>query len=300
MKSNFKDFIKRIPKDVKIFFIIGIVVFFIIAAYIESSNRKRDTAVMKNTISTDAPKPTIEPTSLATPTPSAVVPSDAIELYYKKVYDNARDYEDKNVKFSAKISSIEYDCFTVYEEEIYVTLADEMELKNLKEGQYVTVVGMVRTYDSITNAVVIERGEEAKDSMEEQKVVYNKEKEKKAKKAAARKKEIRRKFIKKVKSITKDSVGDKEKIKNITLKYKDLHIRVDISRKNPSTLSLEDIALARTSSITDEILNLEKYDDLWDTITIDFGAIGYIRNDKSNIGDDGYGRYFISSNFKIE
>lgn len=39
-------------------------------------------------------------------------------------------------------------------------------------------------------------------------------------------------------------------------------------------LTLEDLALSGIGSITDAILELKDYDNLWETIKVDFGAIG--------------------------
>lgn len=63
---------------------------------------------------------------------------------------------------------------------------------------------------------------------------------------------------------------------------------------------------------------LKEYDALWDTITVDFGEIGYVTNDKDNISIEDYAlwwettkaegenennplrRYFIPNNFKLQ
>lgn len=73
-----------------------------------------------------------------------------------------------------------------------------------------------------------------------------------------------------------------------------------LAKLTPPPLILEDLALSRTSSITDSILKLTQYENLWDTITIDFGSVGYIRNDKSNMADSGQGAYFHAENFTLE
>lgn len=90
----------------------------------------------------------------------------------------------------------------------------------------------------------------------------------------------------------------KESISGITLENRDLCVSVLIS--DPSPLTYEDTMLVRTSSITDSILSLENYFDLWDTITVDFGEHGYIQNSQNNIHDDGYGAYFSQSDFVIQ
>ena len=54
------------------------------------------------------------------------------------------------------------------------------------------------------------------------------------------------------------------------------------------------------SSITDAILELKDYDSLWETITVDFGEVGHITNNKTDIQTNGGGRYFPGENFKLQ
>ena len=107
-------------------------------------------------------------------------------------------------------------------------------------------------------------------------------------------------FIKEVNGAAENGIGEGESITGVELKNRDLCVYVDLSMIDPAPLTMAQLAESRVSSITDSILEITEYDNLWDTITIDFGDIGKCRNDKSNIGDDGYGRYFISANFKLE
>ena len=69
---------------------------------------------------------------------------------------------------------------------------------------------------------------------------------------------------------------------------------------DPSPLTKEDVALARTSSITDDILTLTQYESLWDTITVDFGEVGHITNGKDDLQVGATGKYFDAVNFVIE
>lgn len=106
--------------------------------------------------------------------------------------------------------------------------------------------------------------------------------------------------IETVKTAITGTVGQGEVIKDVTLKDKDLCVYVDLSSATPQIqIPLDALAMSRTSSITDKILELEQYEELWETITIDFGELGYIRNEKDDIRDDGYGKYF-SGDFKLE
>ena len=105
-------------------------------------------------------------------------------------------------------------------------------------------------------------------------------------------------FVEDVNAAIQGSIGQGESFKDVKLENRDLCVYVDLTdARLPSSLTITDIARSRTSSITDKILNLEIYDTLWDTITIDFGEIGYIRNGHDAIKNDGYGRYFdLTSN----
>lgn len=109
------------------------------------------------------------------------------------------------------------------------------------------------------------------------------------------------KFVEDVKSEIAGAVGEGEIIVDVILKDDDLCVYVDLSSTvQQLPIPLEDLAIARTCSITDEILELVQYKELWKTITIDFGELGYIQNGKDNIKNDGYGEYFSSENFKLE
>ena len=109
------------------------------------------------------------------------------------------------------------------------------------------------------------------------------------------------KFIDDVKDAVRGSVGENESITDVTLKNGDLCISVDLSKADPSPLTMEDLALSRVSSITDAFLDLTDYDDQWDTITVDFGDIGKVVNKKSDVKENEYGmRYFAEENFKLE
>lgn len=67
---------------------------------------------------------------------------------------------------------------------------------------------------------------------------------------------------------------------------KDLCVTVDLSKADPSPLTIEDLAISRTSSITDAILELADYDTQWNTITVDFGDIGKVVCDKEDIKEN--------------
>ena len=109
------------------------------------------------------------------------------------------------------------------------------------------------------------------------------------------------KFVEDVKTAISGAIdSDNEAITDIALKDKDLCVTVDLSKADPSPLTIEDLAISRTSSITDAILELTGYDSQWNTITVDFGDVGKVVCDKDSIKEnEAGGRYFPSENFKI-
>lgn len=108
-------------------------------------------------------------------------------------------------------------------------------------------------------------------------------------------------FIADVKDVIQGAISSKtEAITDVTLENGDLCVYVDFSKADTSIITIEDLALSRTSSITDAILELKDYDELWETITVDFGDTGHITNNKADMKSNGMGRYFPAENFKIE
>ena len=95
--------------------------------------------------------------------------------------------------------------------------------------------------------------------------------------------------------------SDNEAITDVALKDKDLCVTVDLSKADPSPLTIEDLAISRTSSITDAILELTDYDSQWNTITVDFGDVGKVVCDKDSIKEnEAGGRYFPSEIFTLK
>lgn len=108
-------------------------------------------------------------------------------------------------------------------------------------------------------------------------------------------------FAEDVKNAIQGDVGENEVIKDVTFENKELCVYVDFSKVDPAPLTIEDLAISRTSSITDAILELKQYDDLWETITVDFGEVGKIKNEKAGIQEnENGGRYFPSEDFKLQ
>lgn len=94
---------------------------------------------------------------------------------------------------------------------------------------------------------------------------------------------------------------DSEATTDVVINNKDLRIIVDLSKVDPSPLTIKDLAISRTSSITDAILELTDYDSQWNTITVDFGYIGKIVCNKDSIKEnEAGGRYFPSKDFILK
>ncbi len=109
------------------------------------------------------------------------------------------------------------------------------------------------------------------------------------------------KFVEEVRTAIQGAINsENESIQDVVLKDGDLRVYVDFSNADPSPLTLEDLAWGRTGSITEAILILEEYDDLWETITVDFGDVGHITNKKEDIQRNMAGRYFPAENFQLE
>lgn len=100
-------------------------------------------------------------------------------------------------------------------------------------------------------------------------------------------------FVKTIEKEISGSVGDGEKITNVTFDGRNLEIDVDISNASPTLLTPEDLAETRASSITDSILDLDdRYYNTWESITLNFKNIGDITFTKDDIKTNGFGMYF--------
>ena len=100
-------------------------------------------------------------------------------------------------------------------------------------------------------------------------------------------------LISAVKNVIDGVTADDEVITDVLFDGKNLTVKVDLSEADTSKLSKELIAESRTSSITDEILDLDdQYYNTWETVTVDFGPVGSIVLDKTMVKDEGYGKFF--------
>lgn len=104
-------------------------------------------------------------------------------------------------------------------------------------------------------------------------------------------------FVADVKEVIQDAISSKtESIQDVVLKDGDLCVTVDLSNANPEPLTIGDLAWSRAISITEAILNIptyEAYEDLWNTISVDFGTdIGKVTCGKDDVETNGFGRYF--------
>ena len=106
-------------------------------------------------------------------------------------------------------------------------------------------------------------------------------------------------FIKAVEEASKGNLGEGETLEEITLYNGELCLSVDLGDPSKASIPAEELAYSRVSSLTDAILELENFEHLWETITVDFGDLGEVVNAKDNIKDDGYGKYFDSAKFQL-
>lgn len=92
--------------------------------------------------------------------------------------------------------------------------------------------------------------------------------------------------------VNEDVVGFNETISDITLQDRTVVISVDMSTADTSKFEAKDIAEVDFSGITDAALEITDYDDLWDSMKVDFGDLGSITKTKDDIKDEGAGRFF--------
>lgn len=101
-------------------------------------------------------------------------------------------------------------------------------------------------------------------------------------------------FVEQVRVAIRDTISSKdESIIDVVFQNGDLCVYVEFTRKDSSPQTLQDLAYSRTTSITEAILELEKYNIFWETITVDFGETGHITNPKENVAMDEFGRSFL-------
>lgn len=101
-------------------------------------------------------------------------------------------------------------------------------------------------------------------------------------------------------AINEGALGENESLTDVSLNDRTLLIKLDFSKADPAPITMDDLILSRTGSITDAILDLTDYEELWDFITCDFGEAGKITNGKDNIVMTPVGKAFDSANFVIE
>ncbi|MDE5620783.1 MAG: hypothetical protein K2I80_09795 [Ruminococcus sp.] len=99
-------------------------------------------------------------------------------------------------------------------------------------------------------------------------------------------------FVNAVEEVIQGAVGSDEYITDVALTDDTLTISVDLSKADTTIVPLEDLAVARASSITDDFLELEEYEYLWNEVIINFGDLGKVKKSKADIIDSSYGKYF--------
>lgn len=104
-------------------------------------------------------------------------------------------------------------------------------------------------------------------------------------------------LVQAVNELLPDHIQEGVEVKTVAMREnKELYIEIDVTHANDNSnikFPLEDIAEVSVSNITDPILDLDDtYYNMWDTITLDFGAYGHVTFSKSDVTDNGYGKYF--------
>ena len=102
-------------------------------------------------------------------------------------------------------------------------------------------------------------------------------------------------FLNEIKSALEGQLGSNEYYTNIALNGMNVYIGIDISNADTSLLPRKYIAEGTTCSVTDAFLDITEYDDLWDSVTLDFGNSGVVTLYKTDIEVNEYNlRYFNS------
>lgn len=104
-------------------------------------------------------------------------------------------------------------------------------------------------------------------------------------------------LVQAVNELLPDHIQEGVEVKTVAMREnKELYIEIDVTHANDNStikFPLEDVAEVSVSNITDPILDLDDtYYNMWDTITLDFGAYGHVTFSKSDVTDNGYGKYF--------
>lgn len=100
-------------------------------------------------------------------------------------------------------------------------------------------------------------------------------------------------FIADVKEVLQGRTEEGEIITNVTYENRKLTVYADVS--NAVVYEYSDIredAVYRSANLTDFILRLSQYDELWDEIIIDFGEAGKVINPKSAVTENSFARFF--------
>lgn len=91
-------------------------------------------------------------------------------------------------------------------------------------------------------------------------------------------------FFATVKDEIRWALGPRDRIEDISIEDNNLKLLIYLSQN--------DNTVGRFTGITDHILKIEDGYDLWDTVTVDFGSLGYITKSKDDIFSDEKGMHF--------
>ena len=91
-------------------------------------------------------------------------------------------------------------------------------------------------------------------------------------------------FLATVKKDVPWALGPRDRIEDISIEDRNLLLLIYLTQN--------DHTVERFTGITDHILQIEEGYDLWDTVTVDFGSLGYITKTKDDIFSDDKGAHF--------
>lgn len=90
-----------------------------------------------------------------------------------------------------------------------------------------------------------------------------------------------------------DTNSPDEKLNDVYFSNGKLWVCMDMSSADTSMISIEHLAIHETASFTDLILELNEYTDLWNTIIIDFGEVGFTNLNKELLEEKSTGGYYF-------
>ena len=90
-----------------------------------------------------------------------------------------------------------------------------------------------------------------------------------------------------------DNYSKEEKLTDVYFANGELWICLDVSSVNTTLLPIDHFAIQETGFLTDYILALNEYTNLWDIIIVKYEDVGYIKLDKSIWEKKADGQYYF-------